>query len=188
MKTRSLLFLLIGCYFLVTCDDGFLEIEMPMEVESGEEEEIAYPLKYTYTGVDFQPTEFYTYQIDDFEQITITEGIYTSVDSLLFALLYDTESEDELVDEWPFKVIELLDDTLLRMEIGVEDNLTIDTSFNYSIENEKLIIEFYGGQAFFEIKDDLKTIQYCSQTWGFNYFNERRGRREQSPCRINFSV
>lgn len=178
MKTKSLLLLLIGCYFLVTCDDGFLETAMPVEMEE-EEEEVVYPLKYTYAGVDFQPTEFYTYQIDSFEQIVIDEGIYASLDSLLFALVYDTE--DEFVEVWPFREIELLNDTLLRMEIRIENNPTIDTSFNYSIENEKIVIEFYGGEAVFELKDDLKAIRYCSQTWGFNYFNDRRGRREPSP-------
>jgi len=31
MKTKSLLLLLIGCYFLMTCDDGFLETAMPID-------------------------------------------------------------------------------------------------------------------------------------------------------------
>ena len=93
-----------------------------------------YPKKYVLTGVDFNPSEFFEYQPDEYHQI-FPEGILREVDSILLEEYY-------LVPNDPYfeylQEIELLSDALARIKFGEEEILfRIDTTLCYELTEEK---------------------------------------------------
>lgn len=177
MKTKSLLFLLMSCYFLMTCDDGFLETVQPMEIEELEGE-IAYPASYRPSDFEFNPTQFYTYQLDSFSQITISSGDYTLVDSVLFADFYDENNEEGFGEPFVIRELDLLNDTLVHLRMESQYiTMPIDSNFTYRMENNELLIDFFGGTFSFAQSPDFTELRLCYQIFGFNYYSDFNMRR-----------
>lgn len=185
MKTKSLIFLFVSCYFLMTCDDGFLETAIQPEIQ--EEEEIDYPLKYEYNGIEngleFNPTEFYRYRTDSFELFTITEGDYVLADSVFYAEFYDETNEESLAEEFPVKIVELLNDTSVYLRFEYEGTVYVDSTFNYIKENDLLTFNLPDGTFSIKQTEDLNQLRFCREIFAFNSFDQFKNRRDFSGIR-----
>jgi len=175
MNLKTLLILSLVASTLIACDDGFLE---EMEAPPEEVPATTYPQKYVYTGVEFNPTEFFRYRVDSFEQFVPEEGELLLADSVI---------ENEFLVEgaeyiFPIKEIEVLSDSIVRVKLEGADYIPFDSTFQYSINNDSLQIhEFLGRQLGLRRIDDEKQLKFCIQITAYYFFNERKQRRDVHP-------
>lgn len=167
MKTKYLIFILASCCFLLNCGkDSSIKMEEAPKVPS-------FPFLYKFTALNFNPTKFYTYQIDRFDPIEITTGKYLLVDSLLFTDLPDETNIDDFTEPFPLKEVEIIDDALVRLKLEFEDMEHIDSNFAYYMNNDKMIVDFFNTTFKLETVEDRSQLLFCYHVFGFNFFNEQ---------------
>lgn len=166
MKTKNLLILICFAYLIYSCEDNFLQVDEMLPEETPLKN--TYPKKYVFNELTYNPTEFFEYREDSFKQIFPESGDLTGVDSVLKTEYYD-------IEEFPFKEIEFLSDSLVRMKIESQElELNIDTTFAYELTEEK--IRFIGlGELYW--LPDTNQFTYCSQSYSYNYFNSSKNKR-----------
>lgn len=181
IKNTSLIFLITTIYCLCSCGgDSPLMEEIPV-IEPMPEEEILeetnpYPRKFTYSGIEVNPSRFYKFndnvQIETFEPESGDELLMA--DSSIFEIF-----QEEIFEAFPITEIEFLSDTLLRMEATYEDGFTTEDTLTYHQSESNLItIDVWGGLNFDLSENQLK---FCYQVRAYTFYNRILEREDVAP-------
>jgi len=171
MKFRIVFLLILTSYFLVSCEDSFMETEEILP-------ETIFPIKYVFKEVNFNPTEFFIYKEDSkFESFVPVSEELLMADSAIFEIVF-VEEKDEI---FPISEIELLSDSLVRIKVEGAEILSSNDNYKYQkIGTNEIIIDFFGNQVNLEITED-GLLKYCLQSFAYSYFDDFAQREKFRP-------